>query len=95
MRELKAGTNLTDLVEVVVSADKDGDDDYYVSFRWKYATSDGDPIDTGTTDDERLVAGTYIRDHRLEGIINASEQAVAMEALTNGGITDIEAFLEA
>lgn len=95
MRELKVGTRLTDLVEVVLTADKDGDGDYYVAIRWKYATAEGDPITANTSEDERLISGTYVRDYRLEGVINATDQAKVAEALTEGGIDSIEAFLEA
>ena len=95
MRELKVGTDLTDLVEVVITADKDSDDDYYVAVRWKHADNDGSPRTADTPNENRVFLSAYVREFRLEGVIQASEEAEVAETLAKGDITDIEAFLEA
>jgi hypothetical protein len=94
MRELKKGTDLSDLVEMVIVADKDGDDDYYVAVRFKYTDAEGDPVAPGENPDLRALSQFYIRDYRLQGAITAADNMAVAKALTDGGIENIEAFLE-
>ena len=91
MRELKQGTDITDLFEVVITADPDGDGDFYVSCRYKTAMPDNGEV---SVDDLNFLS-TYVRAEQLQARADLHDKQMAAQALINGGIDNIEAFLEA
>lgn len=77
-----AGDDVTHLFRVVVSADADGDADYSVDVKW---------LDRG---DLPTVMSTYVDADTLDRRHENHKQAAAIKAVTEGGISEIEAFLE-
>ena len=95
MREFNVGDDLTDLVELVIKNDKDGDSDFYVTLRIKQPYEFDGQRHGDDDPDELVLSSFYLRHGRLDGMVAAREEAKVAEAIKSGGIDSIEAFLEA